>query len=105
MAEELQKPIIKKIWKRKSFFFIKDNIWSADLADIQLISRSNKRTSLLYVTDSCSKYTSVVPLKDEKTITIVNTFQKVLSKSDHKPNKICVDKGSEFYNSSFKKNS
>ena len=45
----------------------------------------------------------VVPLKDKKGISIVNAFQKILDKSGHKPNKIWVDKGSEFYNNSFKK--
>ena len=44
----------------------------------------------------------VIPLKDKKGITIVNAFQKVLNKSDCKPNKIWVDKGSEFYNRSLK---
>ena len=39
----------------------------------------------------------------KKGITIVNAFQKVLNKSDHKPNKISVDRGSEFHNSSIKK--
>ena len=33
----------------------------------------------------------------------VNAFQKILDKSARKPNKIWVDKGSKFYNSSFKK--
>ena len=36
-------------------------------------------------------------------MTIVNAFQKILDNSTRKPNKIWVDKGSEFYNSSFKK--
>ena len=35
-------------------------------------------------------------------MSIVNAFQKALDKSGHKANKIWVDKGSEFYNSSFK---
>ena len=30
-------------------------------------------------------------------------FEKILDDSNRKPSKICVDKGSEFYNSSFKK--
>ena len=34
---------------------------------------------------------------------IVNAFQKILKESDRRPNKIWVDKGSEFYNNSFKK--
>ena len=44
-----------------------------------------------------------VPLKDKKRVTIVNAFQKALDKSDRKPNKLWVDKESEFYNGSFKK--
>ena len=38
------------------------------------------------------------PLKVKKGITITNTCQKVLDESNRKANKICVDKGSEFYN-------
>ena len=44
----------------------------------------------------------VVLFKDRKGITIVNAFQRVLNKSDRKPNKIWVDKGRELYNGSFK---
>ena len=52
--------------------------------------------------DIFSKYAWIVPLKDQKDITIVNALQKVLDKSDRKPNKIWVDKSSEFYNRSMK---
>ena len=45
----------------------------------------------------------VIPLKDKKGISIVNGFQKILNDSKRKPNKIWVNKGSEFYNNSFKK--
>ena len=55
------------------------------------------------VIDIFSKYAWVVPLKDKKGVSIVNAFQKILKESDRKPNKIWVDKGSEFYNNSFKK--
>ena len=41
--------------------------------------------------------------KIKKAKSIVNAFQKILKQSDRKPNKIWVDKDSEFYNSSFKK--
>ena len=33
---------------------------------------------------------------------IANAFQKIIKKSNRKPNKIWVDKGSEFYNKSLK---
>ena len=49
-----------------------------------------------------NKYAWVIPLKDKKGITIVHAFQEVLDRWDRKPNKIWVDKGSEFYNTSFK---
>ena len=41
--------------------------------------------------------------KDKNGITFVNVFQKILDNSARKLNKIWVDKGSEFYNSSLKK--
>ena len=82
----------------------KDNIWWADLADMQLISKFNKRFRfLLCVIDIFSKYAWVVPLKDKKGVSIADAFQKILDESGCKPNKIWVDKGSEIYNNSFKK--
>ena len=71
---------------------------------MQLTSKFNKGFRfLLCVIDIFSKYAWVVPLKDKKGISIVNAFQKILKESDKKPNKIWVDKGSEFHNNSFKK--
>ena len=42
LAEELHKPIIRKFKKREVYSAFKDNIWAADLADMQLISKFNK---------------------------------------------------------------
>ena len=104
LAEELHKPIIRKFEKRKVHAAFKDNIWGADLADMQLLSKYNKGIRfLLCVIDIFSKYPWVVPLKDKKGISIVKAFQIILKQSNRKPNKIWVDKGSEFYNASFKK--
>ena len=50
-----------------------------------------------------SKYAFVIPLKDEKGVTIVNAFNKIIKQSNRKPNKIWVDQGGEFYNNVFKK--
>ena len=103
LAEELHKPIIKKFEKRKVHAAFKDHIWGADLADMQLLSRYNKVIRfLLCVIDIFSKYAWVVPLKDKKGVSIVTDIV-ILKQSNRKPNKIWVDKGSEFYNASFKK--
>ena len=105
LPEKLHKPIIKKFEKRKVYAACKDNIWGADLADMQLLSKYNKGIRfLLCVIDIFSKYAWVVPLKDKKGASIVIAFQNILKQSNRqKPNKIWVDKGSEFYNASFKK--
>ena len=59
--------------------------------------------------DIFNKYAWAVPLKDKKGISIVNTFQIIddsnrseAKSKGRKPNKIWVDKGSEFDNNSFK---
>ena len=103
LAEELHKPIIRILNKRKVHSPFIDNIWGADLADTQLISKFNKGICfLLSVIDIFSKYTWVIPLKDKKGITITNALQKISKESHCKPNKIWVDKGSKFYNISMK---
>ena len=102
LADELHKPIIRNFKKRKVYSSFKDNIWGADLADMQLISKFNKGFRLLLcVIDIFSKYAWVVPLKDKKGVSIVNAFQNIVKNAIE--NKIWVDKGSEFYNSNLKK--
>ena len=73
-----------------------------DLADMQLLSKYNKGIKyLLCIIDIFRKYAWVISLKDKRRTSIVNAFQKIISKG-RKPNKIWVDQGSEFYNNSFK---
>ena len=71
---------------------------------MQLLSKYNKGIRfLLCIIDIFSKNAWVVPLTDKKGISIATAFQSILKQSNRKPNKIWVDKGSEFYNASFKK--
>ena len=102
LANELHKPIIRKFKKRKVYSSFRDNIWGVDLADMQSLSKYNKGIKyLLCAIDLFSKYAWVIPLKDKKGTSIVNTFQKIISE-ERKPDKIWVDQDSEFYNKSFK---
>ena len=104
LAKQLHKPIITNFKKRAVYSGSKDNILGDDLADMQLISKFNKRFRfLLCLIDIFSKYAWVVALKDKNGVSIFDAFQKIFDKSGRKPNKIWADKGSEFYNSSFKK--
>ena len=105
LAEERHKQILESL-KKEEYIHHSETI-IADLADVQSISKLNKRLRfLLFVIDIFSKNACVIPLKDKKGVTIVNAFQKILSNSMElhavrKPNKIFVGKASEFYNNSF----
>ena len=104
LAEELHKPVIKKFNKRKVYSQFKDNVWGVDLADMQSLSKKNEGIKyLLCAIHLFSKYAFAVPLKDEKGISIVNAFYKIIKQSNRKSNKIWVDQGGEFYNRVFKK--
>ena len=67
LADELHTPVIRKFKKRKVYSSFTDNIWGVDLADMQLLSRYNKRIRYLLCTiDLFSKYAWVIPMKDKK---------------------------------------
>ena len=80
LTEELHKPTIKKLKKRKiqSPFIV--NISGADLADMQLINKFNTGFAFsLCLIDIFSKYSWFIPLKDKKGITVTNVSQKSLN--------------------------
>ena len=102
LTNELHKPIIRKFKKRKVYSSFRDNIWGVDLADMHSLSKYNKGNKyLLCAFDLLSKYGQVIPIKDKKGTSIVNTFKRIISKG-RKPNEIWIHEGSEFYNNSFK---
>ena len=70
---------------------------------MESLSNYNKEIKyLLCAIDLFSKYAWVVLLKDTRGISIINAFQKIISK-ERKPNKIWVDQGGESYNKPFKR--
>ena len=96
LAEKLHEPIVRNFKKKNSLCRFKDTILGANLADIQLINKFNKGFRvLLCVINFFSEYDWAVPLKDNKGVSIVVAFQKMLDKSGCKSNKIWVDKGSQ----------
>ena len=79
LADELHKPIIRKLKKRKVYSSFRDNIWGVDLADMQSLSKYNKRNKyLLCAIDFFSKYAWVIPIIDKKRASIVDAFQKLI---------------------------
>ena len=59
---------------------------------MQSLSRKNKAIKyLLCAIDLYSKYAFVIPLENEKGISVTNGFNKIIKQSNGKPNKIWVD--------------
>ena len=103
LANELHRQIIRKLKKGRVYLSFRDNIWGVDLADMQSRSKYNKGIKyLLCAIDLFGKYAWAVHSKDKGGISIVNAFQKIISKG-RKPNIIWVDQGGEFYNNLFKR--
>ena len=89
LAEELHKPMIRKFEKGKLYSSFKDNIWGADLPNMQLISKYNKIFRfLLCVIDIYCKGGRIVHLKIEEGTAITNAFHKMLDDYNRKTNKI-----------------
>ena len=87
LANEFRRQIIKQFKTRKVYSSFRDNIWGVDLADMHSLRKYSKGIKyLLCAIDLFSKYPWVVPLKDKRGISIVNAFQKIISK-ERKPNK------------------
>ena len=62
LANELHKPIIRKLKKRKVYSSFRGNIWGIDLADMQSLSRYNKGIKyLLCAIDLFRKYAWIIP--------------------------------------------
>ena len=67
LAEELHKTVIKKFKKRRVYTIFKDNIWVADLAEMESWRSKNKNIKyLLWVIDVFTKYAWVSSLTDKK---------------------------------------
>ena len=66
LAEELHKPIIRKLKKKQHYSSFRD-IWGVDLADMQSLTKYNKGIRYLSCAiDLFSKYAWVIPIKDKK---------------------------------------
>ena len=79
-----------------------DEIWAADLIDMQACSKDNNGIKyLLTVIDVFSKFVWIVPLKRKTGQEVANAFSRILK--ERRPSKLRVDRGCEFYNKDVRK--
>ena len=97
LSEELHKSKRKNYPRRRIIVNHIDEIFAADLVEMQKFAKLNKGYRyLLTCIDIFSKYSWVIPLKDKRGITIKNALQKIFK--ERKPKFLWTDRGTEFYN-------
>ena len=116
LAKEVFSPLITKFRRQRIIPLYKYEIWSADLIDKSSPSKYNINYKfILTVIDIFTKYARAIPLKNKSGLSITNAFKIVLSEhpqggsespqggsEPRKPEKLWVDRGSKFYNKTFK---
>ena len=101
LAKEVISPQITKFKRQRIIPLYKDETWSADLIDKSFLSKYNNNYKfILTVIDIFTKYASAIPLKNKSGLSITNGFKTILSEG-RKPEKLWVDRGSEYYNKTF----
>ena len=96
LSEELNKPIIHKFKRKKTIVNYIDNIHSADLVDMKIYSKINKRYNYIFTNiDIFSKYAWAFPIKSKKIQDVKLGFQKIFK--ERKPKYIWSDKESAFF--------
>lgn len=79
-----------------------DDLWQADLIDMQAMSKVNCGFKyILAVIDCFSKYAWAIPLKKKSKELVSKAFETLLK--NHKPKNLQTDFGKEFYNNKFDK--
>ena len=79
LAEELYKPVTRKFQRGRVNVNSIDEIWAADLIDLQAFSKDNNGIKyLLTVIDIFSKFVWIVPLKRKTAQKVANTLSRIL---------------------------
>lgn len=107
LAEErsytLHKPAPKKFKTRKILSRHINHIWQIDLIVLNQIQRENDGAQYILVAiDVFSRKAYAVPMKLKNAKSSLKAFKKIVAKSKETPLKIHSDKGSEFWNKSFR---
>ena len=97
LYEELHKPKRKNYPRRKIIVNHIDEMFAADLVEMQKFAKLNKGYRYLSTCiDIFSKFAFAIPLKDKEGINVKSALQKVFK--ERKCDFLWTDRGTEFYN-------
>lgn len=103
VVNEIHKNVRVNFPRRKVIMKDIDDLWQADLIDMQAVSKENNGYKyILVVIDTFSKYAWAYPLKRKTKHDICKAFTDLFGKG-RIPNNLQTDLGTEFYNDELKK--
>lgn len=103
IVNEIHKNARKNFKRRRVMLKDIDDLWQADLIDMQAHSKENANNKyILTIIDTFSKYAWAYPLKQKDKANVTHTFGSLLKKG-RIPKNLQTDLGTEFYNNKFKK--
>lgn len=98
----LHQPLRKKFDRNRFISNYIDDVWQADLCDMQSLSKYNDNFKyLLTVIDLFSKFAWIIVLRNKTSLEIIRGFQEIFESSNRKPTNLNTDKGKEFKNKKF----
>ena len=102
LVNELHKPIRINFPRRKTIIKGLDDLWQADLAQMDRYAKENRGFKfILLVIDCFSKYVWAKPIKSKSSDDVTEAFSAILKESKRNPQNLNTDQGMEFYNSNF----
>jgi hypothetical protein len=102
LVNELHKPIRRNFKRRSTIIKGLDDLWQADLAQMNMYSSSNKNHNFILVVIDCfSKYVWVRALKTKNSVEVTKAFKSILVNEKRQPNNLQTDQGKEFFNIEF----
>lgn len=104
IVNELHKAARRNFVRRSVILKGIDDLWQADLIDMQNLKKFNKGYNyILVVIDCFSKYTWTEPIKSKSKLDVTRAFERILTTNNRKPDHLQTDSGTEFYNVTFQK--
>ena len=99
LAKELLKPKRNHFYRRNVHSTAVDEIWTADVVDMQRYASVNKGYKyILVVIDVFSRYAFARPLKTKSGFNTAEALKYIFQSSGRTPRKLWTDRGTEFYN-------
>lgn len=102
VVNELHKPARKNFPRRRTIIKGYDDLWQADLAELQNYAHENRGFKFILVVIDCfSKFLWMEAIKDKTAASVTKAMQTILKRSKRKPKNLQTDQGKEFYNKQF----